>query len=290
MSASSQDDKSTASAPKTKQERIRDNQRRSRARRQEYLGDLEKRMSECQLTCREADIQRAAFLELQIENGRLRGLLSLAGVNDDFVEHYVSQAVSQAGQYPHEANPSLRQIKPKLNSIDATRNLSTKQMSISPTIRAPINIKTHVLNNNAPSPRDARSSISGASTTSTFTPTTNYTTAPISAISTSFPNNVDWMYQHQPQSVSSSSLDSNDGIICQSFGCTSRGPTRAADDNSVLCTVAKQMIDQYFLAPDEMYEMKAKLAEGFCRPAFPGGDCAVDNQKLFEVLNELSMR
>lgn len=41
-----------ADQTKTKQERIRDNQRRSRARRQEYLSDLEKRLSECQLTCK----------------------------------------------------------------------------------------------------------------------------------------------------------------------------------------------------------------------------------------------
>lgn len=131
MSSEPPEDKATPLQPKSKQERIRDNQKRSRARRQEYLADLERRLSECQLTCQEADMQRPAFLGLQIENTRLRELLALTGVNDQFVDQYVAQAVAQVAQHPQETNPGLRQLKPKIAPVDTSRSLSSNYLQAS---------------------------------------------------------------------------------------------------------------------------------------------------------------
>jgi len=70
--------------------RIRDNQRRSRARRKEYLQELEARLRQCELQGIEAssEIQMAAR-RVADENKKLRGLLAQHGVGDDSIEVYL---------------------------------------------------------------------------------------------------------------------------------------------------------------------------------------------------------
>jgi hypothetical protein len=70
--------------------RIRDNQRRSRARRKEYLQELEARLRQCELQGIEAssEIQMAAR-RVANENKKLRGLLAQHGVGEDTVEAYL---------------------------------------------------------------------------------------------------------------------------------------------------------------------------------------------------------
>ncbi|KAK5072029.1 hypothetical protein LTR51_006513 [Lithohypha guttulata] len=303
MSSQPPEDQATPCQPKSKQERIRDNQRRSRARRQEYLADLERRLSECQLTCREADIQRAALIELQIENTRLRELLALAGINEQFVEHYVSQAVSQAANYPQETNPALRQLKPKIVTVDASRTLSSSSMQATPRPRGTQNNPSHT------SQSVVRTTPDGTTppTPGVIYPHSSPYTAPQHTS-----HNFDWLYQQgrttpqpgpqprfqqqqqqqqQPPPIHSQPYQPpTDVLMCDAFGVAAHGPVRVADENSVLCSVAKQMIEQYNISPAEMKQVKLKLSQGFCRSAYPGSGCAVDNQVLFQVLNELSSR
>jgi hypothetical protein len=70
--------------------RIRDNQRRSRARRKEYLQELEARLRQCELQGIEAsaEIQLAAR-RVADENRKLRMLLNQNGVGDDNIEAYL---------------------------------------------------------------------------------------------------------------------------------------------------------------------------------------------------------
>jgi hypothetical protein len=89
---------------------MQDNQRRSRARRQEHLADLERRLASCHNTVREAEMQRAAFRDAQIENARLRSLLKVAGVDENLVQSYINQGISQA----QNADPNHRTIRPRI--------------------------------------------------------------------------------------------------------------------------------------------------------------------------------
>lgn len=70
--------------------RIRDNQRRSRARRKEYLQELEARLRQCELQGIEAsaEIQQAAR-RVADENKKLRSLLAQHGVGEDNIEGYL---------------------------------------------------------------------------------------------------------------------------------------------------------------------------------------------------------
>jgi hypothetical protein len=75
--------------------RIRDNQRRSRARRKEYLQELEARLRQCELQGIEAsaEIQLAAR-RVADENKKLRMLLNQNGVSDDNIEAYLQSTAS----------------------------------------------------------------------------------------------------------------------------------------------------------------------------------------------------
>lgn len=75
--------------------RIRDNQRRSRARRKEYLQELEARLRQCELQGIEAsaEIQLAAR-RVADENKKLRMLLNQNGVDDDNIEAYLQSKAS----------------------------------------------------------------------------------------------------------------------------------------------------------------------------------------------------
>ncbi|ODA76255.1 hypothetical protein RJ55_08100 [Drechmeria coniospora] len=70
--------------------RIRDNQRRSRARKKEYLQDLERRVRLWELygTEASAEIQMAAR-KVAEENKQLRCLLNRYGVGDEYIHHYL---------------------------------------------------------------------------------------------------------------------------------------------------------------------------------------------------------
>jgi hypothetical protein len=84
--------------------RIRDNQRRSRARRKEYLQELEARLRQCELQGIEAssEIQMAAR-RVADENKKLRGLLVQQGVAEDTIESYLQSSPTtesmMGGQY-----------------------------------------------------------------------------------------------------------------------------------------------------------------------------------------------
>lgn len=229
------------------------------------------------MTCRDADIQRAAFLEVQIENARLRELLTLSGVNEDFIDNYVSQAVAQSGQYPRETNPSLRQIKPKIGSMEVTRpqvngvhHVASRKSSMTP--------------NSSTSQLD----LSGATTSApSYAATSPYTSTVPTMTDIPSSNTFDWLYQ---QSQSTTNHSDTGDLSCGPLDMTMRRDARVADDATVLCSVAKQMLAQYNIPAHELEQVQAKLSRGLCRPAYPGAGCAIDNQTLFHVLSDLMNR
>ncbi|KAM0252229.1 hypothetical protein ACHAP5_001214 [Fusarium lateritium] len=82
-------------AQKANLARIRDNQRRSRARRREYLQELEQRLRVYELQGVEAssEVQHAARRVAE-ENRQLRGLLNRHGIGDDYISSYLNSATA----------------------------------------------------------------------------------------------------------------------------------------------------------------------------------------------------
>ena len=87
--------------------RIRDNQRRSRARRKEYLSELEVKYRNCEETGAEAsrEIQQAARRVLN-ENKRLRELLRQQGLSDSEIDGFLSERPENP-QYPAATTVAL---------------------------------------------------------------------------------------------------------------------------------------------------------------------------------------
>jgi hypothetical protein len=69
--------------------RVRDNQRRSRARRRDYVAELERKIHECNVhglaRCAPDVVPQDTILRLEEENRKLRELLALAGVEQALV-------------------------------------------------------------------------------------------------------------------------------------------------------------------------------------------------------------
>ena len=272
----------------SKQARIRDNQRRSRARRQEHLQDLERRLSECHATCREAELQLNAFKELQIENARLRQLLEILGVNETLVSTFVHQDAATASS---SSTPALRQLKPKIA-------LAPGLAKHSPAPKNEMTSNGHPTNLAALSP---------PSTSSSSQPTPFFAMWPTNLDASGFgprretpgtsPSNIPahepfrtqlFLPQFQGGTTYVGGLYTDESFYCMVFGNKATGPPRASYDNTVFCSSAKEMIDQYNIDGETFEQIKTRLAAGFTPPAHPGECCRVNNQLLFEVLNDIS--
>jgi hypothetical protein len=97
-------------APISKQERIRLNQQRSRARKQEYLQSLEKQVNECHNTHREAELRFESYQQLRKENQFLRALLNDSGWTSAQIDSRVQNDLSG----PSLERSSLRNLRPKI--------------------------------------------------------------------------------------------------------------------------------------------------------------------------------
>ena len=283
------EDESGDSQSKSRQARIRDNQRRSRARRQEHLQDLEKRLQECHVTCREAELQRTAFKELQIENARLRQLLDLVGVNPALTNTFLQQD----DNHPQGGPGSLRQLKPKM-PIQPIQGRRPEVMKVVTTGSELLPSSATIPSLSSASSNTSTHSVSPAN----FEPILGYSVQHRALSSTSA---LPLVGLHESHSHSQSQFQggnmfaneaySDQSFCCMVFGNRANAPLHPADSNStVLCSLAKEMIDQYNIDGEELELIKNRLAGGFAPPIAPGESCRVNNQLLFEVLNDISGR
>jgi hypothetical protein len=283
------DEESADSRSRTsKQARIRDNQRRSRARRQEHLQDLERRLSECHVTCREAELRLNAFKELQIENARLRQLLEILGVNEDLVNTFVHQDAATASS---SSTPALRQLKPKIALAPGLAKHSPAPKNETTSNGYPTNLAALSLPSTSSSsqPPPFLTVWSTNLDASGFgprreTPGTSPSNFPVHDPF----RTQSFLPQLQAGTTYAGGMYTDESFCCMVFGNKATGPLRASCENTVLCSLAKEMIDQYNIDGEAFEQIKTRLATGFAPPAHPGESCRVSNQLLFEVLNDIS--
>ncbi len=281
-------DGSTSSAciiPKSKQERIRDNQRRSRARRQEYLADLERRLKECHVTCREAELQRTAFADLQLENTRLRELLNYAGISSDMVEGFGRQRTPT--QVDNAAAAVHRQIKPKYQPqapIDQTNIMIAKPPVSNPGSRGPVTSANPKLRAPASSTSMTSPSMYGSQHSVSFTATPPESMSFSSKSGVSPTSSYEWMLKSHGRPPMEAQF------CCDTFSVPAHGSLLEDNSDTVMCSVAQMMIDQYNPTPIEMEEIKSRLAMGFSLPRSSEPGCRVSTELLFHILQEMNSR
>ncbi|KAF5021329.1 hypothetical protein F66182_6629 [Fusarium sp. NRRL 66182] len=116
--------------------RIRDNQRRSRARHKEYVEGLQKKLQEYERRGVEATLEmQQAARSVAVENSRLRMLLGYHGVTNEDVEKFLQgfpdQPASDAAkatisQSTAGQHPALAAATPKMPLRPISRPLSTE--------------------------------------------------------------------------------------------------------------------------------------------------------------------
>lgn len=99
--------------------RVRNNQRRSRARRREYIAELERKVHECNAhglpPCTPDIVPQDTILRLEEENRKLRELLALTGVEQTLVDTHLTAD----GEAPEAADSGKRmQITPETAQED----------------------------------------------------------------------------------------------------------------------------------------------------------------------------
>jgi len=244
----------------SKQERIRLNQQRSRARKQEYLQDLEKRVQDCHTICRDAELQREEYLQLRTENMKLRALLRSFGLPDNQIDVFVNLDASE----PSIEQPSLRNIRPKLQPIVAPPP-TTHFSRLDDMIDTPLSFFSE------PTPSTATSIMS--STPSSCCGSICPPTHPMTEGSyTSIPSAPNFPLPH----------------FCDVFLTYFEPNQGPIGETSIGCSEARDLIDQYNIGGQDIQHILYRLATGFV-PAIDSPDCCrVDARLLFEVLNDIS--
>jgi hypothetical protein len=275
-------------APKTKQERIRDNQRRSRARRQEYLADLERRLKESHAACREADLQRAALADLQAENARLRELLNYAGISAEIVQGFGRQSISS--QTSQASSALHRQIKPKYQPtvLKATSGPSStlKREDTYDSIESATSSTSSLATSTPPAVSSAayvgpqEMTFQSAASTGGLT----YSTSGDLSSSSTYP----WMMASGMQDPSRASNVSFRGETYLTPPSGRLLPD--SGDNTVHSSVAEHLIERYDPTPAELDEIKARMANGYSAPRYSEQGYRVNTQLLFDTMQDMNSR
>lgn len=129
---------------------MRENQRKSRARKQEYIRELEQQLAVCKEQAQNRDIeQRLATQKVEAENRHLKGLLGSLGFSTVIIDHYLRLAdqgtsahrkvAIPALQRPAEASPT---ISPPTCDAENQKEDSGKQCEENKSARKPVPSET----------------------------------------------------------------------------------------------------------------------------------------------------
>lgn len=236
--------------------RVRENQRKSRARKQEHVRELEQQLASSKEHTQQKDIEhRLAVQKLEAENRKLRHLLSLSGVPASAVEDFLRLAEDPATSQK-VAIPALRRSEGVRagSQCQGKRNCagpcsSDKQMD-GDASRVD-QLKQPVLP--APEPKMA--------------PQEHEEPVPVRDL------------------VESSSRSQ---AVCDCLPDDDSVPTNEDVLNTTLCAIAEELINQYNTRGVDMTEIQKKLWDGFCKSGATGEGCRVQNHILFQVLDEIS--
>jgi len=263
--------------------RVRNNQRRSRARRREYVAELERKVHECNTqglsACTPRIVPQDTIVRLENENRKLRELLALAGVEQDLVDRHLA-AEGGVPEVADTANPL--QISPE-TAQESLVSLENGNLSMSPFVlmlRKSATIKPTADEASVPNGSDETRAESFLQL-----PADDFDILfePFQSIDSSEPSYV-------PQSVSESSLpfeyDASSSLQEVNPLCSAEFLLPSSSQSSAgttLCSVAYQMVREHNQRGIDMIEIGILLWNGFVKGEGDGG-CKVENELLSSVL------
>ncbi|KAK3112224.1 hypothetical protein LTR53_011740 [Teratosphaeriaceae sp. CCFEE 6253] len=245
--------------------RIRDNQRRSRARRKEYLSELEVKYRSCEQIGAEAsaEIQAAARRVLD-ENKRLRELLKQQGLSESVIDGFLSDR-PQNPQYPSASTLALedmigqRRVCRPGSECDSSSSAGTWQQGPAPSQTAPI-VQAR------PPPRITNAPFGEAS--------------PLSSCSSSKNTPGSMHLAALPPQPSPYGTDSLPDLSSMDHGLMYDDAfawSLPVSNDSSSCYVAAEVIRN--MKPDAGYELEDELGCG------DGKECHVPNARIFSIMD-----
>ncbi|KAJ9328737.1 hypothetical protein DTO027B5_1362 [Paecilomyces variotii] len=305
--------------------RIRENQRKSRARKQEYIQELEHNLSVCKKQAHQQDINnRISIQKLEVENAKLRQLLSRLGVAPPSVDEYLrgedNPIVAQKVAIPALRRPEVNIQAAPVESKSGCRTAS--QPPPQPTSQRPLNLHESITEAakslqslassmaaieankkpacqqgpcQQPRPREQESlqpeqsqqkgSCCGQIQPQQSQPEQPRTEPP----QTEQPHTTPPV--ESPKSEEACDCPPAVEELCgcpPSEGVPESWPSGDAVLNTTLCSVAGELISQYNTRGVDLTEVRKKLWAGFRKGSSAEEGCRVQNQVLFEILNEIS--
>ncbi|KAA8644704.1 hypothetical protein EYZ11_003517 [Aspergillus tanneri] len=234
--------------------RVRENQRKSRAKKQAHIRDLEQKLALSEEQARRKDVDhRLAVQKLQAENRRLRHFLVCSGFSPSEIDGYL-----QTGDDPARS----------------------RKIAIPPLRPSAGGFETHC--------REGVSACSSASPENQTDSQTCYKVeGPVAksdpGVETIPPQKYPIEMPTKPQSFG------QEQSICGCVpGDAESWPKNEDVLNTTLCAIAEELINQYNTCGMDMAEIRRKLCAGFSKGLTTEDGCRVQNQILFQVLDEIS--
>ncbi|KAH7384943.1 hypothetical protein BKA64DRAFT_153787 [Cadophora sp. MPI-SDFR-AT-0126] len=258
--------------------RVRNNQRRSRARRREYVAELERKIHECEAggVPTRSRVLEDMVRRLQDENKKLRDLLQQAGVEQDTVERHLKESggimpQQNVGEVATSAGLQLPAWTPVVSDAGVPEGTDLLQAATAPLpdFTDEMLAKSFL---NLPGDDIPGEDLELVFDTTQEAPAFDYPGMPLepspsamcTAPSASIPTEPPMFF------CSQSSLPS----------------TSQCDTGTTLCSEAYEMLRQHNKKGIDMIEIGIRLWNGFTKGDERG--CKVDNKLLFSVLEYIS--
>lgn len=236
--------------------RVRENQQKSRARKQQYIQELEQKVAACRTQAHQKDVEhRISIQELKTENTKLRHWLLSLGVQASHIDEYLHENSDPAA--------SKKVAIPK-QLPDLSGDTALKESSSPCTCLSNCRVRRNSGNEVDSIISSMEPSCSGPTLTNEL----------------SGHKTVDHILTHSATPISYE-------FLCDNSSCAP-WPENENILNTTLCTVAAELINQFNARGVELTEIKTKLWSGFRKGSSAAEPCRVQNQVLFEVLDEVS--
>jgi arsenic resistance protein ArsH len=261
---------------KTKDEdlkRVRENQRKCRQRRHDYVAELESKIAAYAEAAAEADWRRQAVEDLRRENEALRTLLASSGLGHNVLDHNIAQKHQEAILDDIQMSLSFA-----ANTVPTTLELQADPMALqSPNVAPSFGFPTSI--------REVADTGLAAPSTFDFTPSQS------TDLSTCLDFPVPTL--HEPivleresqtrllellptTNQSTAGLDITIGLVDPIL------------QDTTLCAVAIQIVRHCNKKALSMVELDAKLRHGYRNARSPLEGCRVTNWVLLSVLAEIT--
>lgn len=235
---------------------MRENQRKSRARKQEYVRELEQRLAAWKEQVQHKDIEhRLAVQKLEAENRHLKTLLFSLGVSPEIVHQY-TQAADQGTDVGRKVAIPAMQRPMETSSVSSSYGGSGTR----------------------------------SSSTASYTSITPNDTSGAPVVAEQLPANAGSCASAAPSTLEQQSQ--TPGLpdmppLCYPTGKPPAGSNPSEDDvlNTTLCAIAEDLISQYNTRGVDMDGIRQRLC---ARSGESKEDCRVQNHLLFQVLDEIS--